>query len=71
MLCVFVLIGAMSLQVFASPYKDPTDDLCELLSLMSCLMMMLSGMVFKLVEEDSFLANLVSSMIVWVILANT
>jgi len=54
LMCVFVLVAMLTLQVYAKPYRDGADDLCEFLSLLSTLVIYISGgaMVLGSGEEE-------------------
>ena len=43
LMCVMVLVTCLTLQVYAKPYRDSADDLCEFLSLLCTLVIYISG----------------------------
>lgn len=63
-LCIFILIGALCLQVFAQPYRDPADNLCELLAALGNIVVLISGMAFRLLEEDDDLSEWLIGLII-------
>jgi hypothetical protein len=48
-----IIIAALAVHAFARPFYDELADLCEFLSLISMLLLMQSGIVFKLLNDPS------------------
>ena len=53
LMCVLVLVMALTLQVYAQPYRDGADDLCEFLSLLATLTIYISGGAVVLGDGDA------------------
>lgn len=53
LVCVLILVMALTLQVYAKPYRDGADDLCEFLSLLTTLMIYISGGAVVLGDADA------------------
>ena len=51
LMCIMLLVACLVLQVYAKPYRDAADDLCEFLSLLGTLVIFISGMCFNLIEN--------------------